>query len=354
MITWQRGSDRMAKDITFLSSLGKGVGPDMAILRRDINEMCKEEDVMFRTFSKNEKVENENVARGIKKYKNEFLAGAENIICQDLSLAGSRFSKSSTRLLIASSYEYQFRKALAIENGGTKTSNLKKFTHILPGSPFVEKILQDGYALPDTQILSGYALPFAWEVCQKDCRERRKEKIGFYYPQIKEKKVISILTSGTEEKNKVFFENTNLTEFLNKINGEYFLLTNDVSLLEKTKGLPVAYKDSFGYINRVLKVRDLLSVTDVLFTNSGYLASSFAGCSNPVRCLISAGLPFESYMKCHYPTLCVPDGDELLSKIEGVMQEEAENKRFCEAFYYSDAKCFSKKARELFGLTNGS
>ena len=292
------------KTITFLSSRGRGIGAQMSVLRRYLREREDGADFVFRTFSKNERLANDRAGQGNSKLRRRFLAGADNIVCVDQSLVGNNYGEDSVRILMASPYEYQFRMALEAGQKEKKSGAFKKFTHIIPGSPFTEKLLEKAYDLPDTAILSGCALPFAWEVCHERMQREMREKLGFYYPQIKEKKVIAVILSGPEEKNQKFLEAFDLKDCLDRIRGEYFVLTNSGVLVGSASALDAGYSDCFGFVSRIWKSRDMLAVADVLVTNNGWMASAFAGKRKPVFCPLAADLWFERYMQKNFVGMC--------------------------------------------------
>ncbi len=63
------------------------------------------------------------------------------------------------------------------------------------------------------------------------------------------------------------------------------------------------YKKSFGYVNRILPVPDLLYATDVLVTNNGRLASAFSILEKPLYVCRYNKNYFEKYVSLKYPEM---------------------------------------------------
>lgn len=338
-----------SKSITILSSRGRGISADLSLMRMHLVSENNMENVVFRSFSKNERTDNDVINQGVAKMRRQFCEKAEHVICVDASFNGKINDSDGTRLLLASPYDYQFKNTLLAEKKPGRLNALKKFTHIIAGSPFTEKLLQNSYCLEETEIIGQTALPLAWEVCQEERRRLKTEKIAFYYPEMLQKKVMVILMAGTEAKKDVpFFGTFPVREFMDKLGKDWFVFTNSMAMMENACTLPACYRANFGYINHLMQIHDLLYAADVLLTNNGRMAASFAGCKKPTYCLMCNNSSYEQYMKVKYRELCIANADEMLrcpwnEKTEALL-------KFCDDFYYSGAQNPFKKTAELLSL----
>lgn len=338
-----------SKSITILSSRGRGISADLSLMRTHLVSENNMEHVAFRSFSKNERTDNDIINQGVAKMRRQFCEKAEHVICVDASFGGRIYDPAGIRLLLASPYDYQFKNTLLAEKKPGRFNALKKFTHIIAGSPFTEKLLQNSYHLEGTEIIGQTALPLAWEVCQEERRRAEKEKIAFYYPEMLQKKVLVILMAGTETKKDVpFFGTFPVREFMDKLGKDWFVFTNSMAMMENACTLPACYRANFGYINHLMQIHDLLYAADVLLTNNGRLAAAFAGCRKPVYCPLCNNSSYEQYMKAHYRELCIANTDGMLC----CPWEENTDAllKFCDDFYYLGAQSPFKKTAELLSL----
>lgn len=338
-----------SKSITILSSRGRGISADLSLMRMHLVSENNMENVVFRSFSKNERTDNDVINQGVAKMRRQFCEKAEHVICIDASFNGKINDSDGMRLLLASPYDYQFKNTLLAEKKPGHFNALKKFTHIIAGSPFTEKLLQNSYHLEGTEIIGQTALPLAWEVCQEERRRAGTEKIAFYYPEMLQKKVMVILMAGAEAKKDLpFFGTFPVREFMDKLGKDWFVFTNSMTLMENAYTLPARYRSNFGYINHLMQIHDLLYTADVLLTNNGRMAASFAGCKKPTYCLLCNNSSYEQYMKVKYRELCIANADEMFrcpwnEKTEALL-------KFCDDFYYSGAQNPFKKTAELLSL----
>ena len=78
------------------------------------------------------------------------------------------------------------------------------------------------------------------------------------------------------------FSDLDLKKFLNEIGDNWFLLTNNINLLEMSGKLPFSYSKCFGYMKGVFGFDNLLYFSDMLVTNSSKHACTFASENKPV------------------------------------------------------------------------
>ena len=78
------------------------------------------------------------------------------------------------------------------------------------------------------------------------------------------------------------WETIDVKQWMKELGEEWFVFTNSEILMENAFSMGNQYKKSFGYVNRILPVPDLLYATDVLVTNNGRLASAFSILEKPL------------------------------------------------------------------------
>lgn len=337
--------------ITFLSSRGSGLNSDLKMVESYLASYGKEDNYAFRFFLRSERIVNAVAKQGISRAKRQFCKEATNIICTDISLGKDvkELGESGSRIFIGTPYEFQFKNALLLEKKKSKGGwrSLGNYTHIIPGSPFTSKLIKEGYALEDTEILEDICLPLVWELNQKENQEKMRNEIEFYFPAIKNKKVLSIMVYGEDEKKDSFIKDFDITALMKSLGKDWFVLTNLEPLLEMSYSLNSQYRDSFGYVNRLLPAQDVLYITDALVTNNGRFASYFSSLKKPIYCVDYKENHFENYMKECYPEMFLDSFEKLLQ-----CDWETDNKadvqvRFQNAFSYSELQCPYEIIRKL-------
>lgn len=329
------------KSITILSSRGRGISADLVFMRTHL--VCENDmsHVVFRSFSQNEKSGSAGV---VARMRRKFCENAMHVLCVDGSLSGKGNFGEGCRLLLASPYEYQFKNAMASGRLGT----FKNYTHIIAGSPFTEKLLKQCYELDGINVIGQTALPLAWEICQAAQQEKARERIAFYFPEVREKKVM-FLQFGK----KSFFEGDSLQNLLDSLGDSWFVVTNSRGIVEDARALPLEYRTRFASMNGLMQTHELLFVTDVLVTDNGRMAASFSSRGKPVYCPLSDNSSFERYMKTFYRELCIANEKELLRlPLEGELSSKG--RKFCHEFSYSNAGNPYQKTAEIFGLKPGN
>lgn len=337
--------------VTFLSSRSRGMSPDLKLVKNCLSENM--DYAAFRYYVNNEVSPNYMVKQGIQYAKNIFCQDLSHIICIDGSLPGKLepSALNSKRLLLAVPYDYQFKNMLAL-SGKKKPALLntfRQFSHILTGSPFTSSLLKNAYQLDDVQIIENICTPLAWDINQPERQQQIREEFLTHFPQMKEKKILSILTFGKlEDEAENPFDNFDLKEFIRQLGEEWFLFTNNQNLLENASMLSAEYCSSFGYIDHVLPFQNLLYLSDTLITNNSMLAACLGSRKKPVYCVQYKENAFEQYMSLHYPDLFVTTSDTLWksSLTKGTFTET--HQKFCETFSYAPLKNPLKMIQELF------
>ena len=143
-------------EITFLSSRGRGLSNDLALLK-DYLAKQSGEDVKLRYYLNNERHKNPLAAHGYRRAKKDFMEGMTNVVCVDASLSTkiNNLAPEGSRILLGVPYDYQFKNMFLMESKG-KEFNLNtfaRFTHIIPGSPFTADLLKRAYRLEDKEII---------------------------------------------------------------------------------------------------------------------------------------------------------------------------------------------------------
>lgn len=330
------------KSITFLSNRGAGLNADMNLLEKNLVNMINQNDFSSRFFLKNERRKNPMARQGIELARKEFCRELANVVCADASLAkGMRFQEG-VRILLASPYDYQFKNEMNLRKRGKRGTGWKtfrRFTHVVPGSPFTARLMREGYYLENTELLEGICLPFVWEMNVPERQKAVGEEIGFYFPAVGEKKVLALLLNREKESRRNFLKNFDLKSFLDYLGEEWFVFTNVEELMENSYTLGAKYKNSFGYVKRIMSEQDILYVADAMVTNNGRYASCFASRHKPLYCLKYRGSYFEKYIKTTHPAMYLRNFRELMQadfSVEGVPEGQRE---FDQLFSYPELKC---------------
>ena len=99
------------KEITFLSSRGRGLSNDLALVKNFFTNQTSEE-IMLRYYLNNELHKNPLAGHGYRRAKKTFCQGMSNAICVDASLSTNlnNLAPEGKRILLAVPYDYQFKK----------------------------------------------------------------------------------------------------------------------------------------------------------------------------------------------------------------------------------------------------
>ena len=164
----------------------------------------------------------------------------------------------------------------------------------------------------------------------KESKENVRNNLEYLYPEAKGKKILTILTvnqTAPEEMTELFSD-LDLKKFLNEIGDNWFLLTNNINLLEMSGKLPFSYSKCFGYMKGVFGFDNLLYFSDMLVTNSSKHACTFASENKPVYYLNYGKKHFGRYMKQYYPDLYLETAGELLTLDYDQTELSEEESRF--------------------------
>lgn len=327
------------KTITFLSSRGRGMNADLSLLHGFLSESGEWNEYSFRFFSKSERTKNPMVNAGALKARKTFSEKATNVICIDNSLTGKTEEDEGVRMLFSVPYDYQFKNYLAVKERKKKCNfrTFQSFTHIVPGSPFSEELLEMAYETEHKKIVTGTAHPLAWEVCQDSAREKAIKKLEFYFPEIRQKKVLSLIINGEEKEQEKFFKDFSLNELTEKLGQDWIVLTTSEKMRDSSFSF-VGEKDNFGYIDHIVSPSVLVYVADVLITNEGRFAAAYAGKGKPIYCPRVKGNFFEKFMDTYYTDLVLKKAEHILEIDFNKAELTETQSKFCKQFWYPDAK----------------
>ncbi len=328
--------------ITFLSNRGAGLNSDMNLLEKNLVDMAGQDGFSTRFFLKNERRKNPMARQGIERAKLEFCRELANVVCADASLAKGMKFQEGVRILLASPYDYQFKNGMFLKKKGKKGTGFKtfrRFTHVVPGCPFTAQLMKDGYYMERTELLEGICLPFVWDMNRPERQREMAEEIGFYFPAVGEKKVLALLLNRERESRRNCLKSFDLKGFLDYLGEGWFVITNVEELMENAYTLSAKYRNSFGYVKRIMSEQDILYVADAMVTNNGRYAGYFASKHKPLYCLKYRRSHFEKYMKAYHPAMYVGSFRDLMQvnfSSEGVPEGQRE---FDRLFAYPELKC---------------
>lgn len=334
--------------ISFVSTRNRGLSPDLKFVKDYLADNMK--DVSFSYLAVNENSENRWVKKGNKRAKKEYCENVGNAVCVDASLPIklNKTAQEGSKIIISVPYDYQFK----IMNQADSTSFVKKktfssFTHVIAGSPFGKELFEKCYNIPNGRIIDNICNPMAWAMNNENEINKRKSMYEKYFPDIKGKKILSILLTGSiKENERNPYQNFDWKKLLASLGDEWFVFTNNENVLENAAHLSSKYCRKIGFVNKILDARDLLYFSDCVVTNSGMYASYFSSKKKPVYCVKYTGNAFEKYMKKNYSELFLNDLNETVNISPETFANE--NQKFSNKFSYdvSDNSC--NKILEIF------
>lgn len=341
-------------EITFLSSYGRGLSNDLALVKDYIVAQSSDE-FMFRYYLNNEKHNNPLVAHGYRRAKKDFCDGVTNVICTDASLTSkiNNMAPEGQRILLAVPYDYQFKNMVLMEEKNRKfhLNTFARFTHIIPGSPFTADLLKRAYNMEDKEFIENVSLPLACDLCSAERQKEVAEHIFYYFPQARGKKILSVIVYGDMEMKRKDWESLDVKQWIKDLGDDWFLFTNSELLMNRTVSMGNHYKENFGYINKMLPVPDLLYVADVLVTNNGRLASAFSILDKPVYSCHYNKNYFEKYMSLKYPDMYFHDAAAMCDHSFKAEEKTETQKKFSRNMSYGPEADPCHKVAGLLGLS---
>lgn len=325
------------KEITFVSTRGRGLGIDLALLKAYLSENHAQQ-LSFRFYLNNETNKNPLAAHGYRRAKKDFCEGMTNALCLDGSLASNMRNAlgDGKRILLSVPYDYQFKNMLTIETGKTLNLNtLAAFEYVLAGSPFSERLIKQAYREQENQTILQATLPFVWDLLQEEKRQEVAEHIYYYYPEARGKRILSIIVYGDAQKKRKDWEHFSMKDFLKTVGEDCFVFTNSELLMENSFALSSKYRNRFGYISRIIPVQEILYITDFLVTNNGRFAASFACYRKPIWACAYNHNWFEKYMAHSYPEMFLTSAEQLMQNFTETTLS-TEQQKFCRDMVYDE------------------
>lgn len=332
--------------ISFVSTKGRALNLDLQVIKNYLNSDLP--DVEFKYYLNKATTKLPAINKTIDDGKKIFCTKASNLICMDASIPASipKTAEEQTRLLIATPYDYQFSAFFKYYNSSLKKKKtFIRCTDVIPGSPFTSKLLKTCYEWDDSVTFwDNIPHPVSWDILQADKQISARKRIEFYYPQIKGKKILSLMLYDKPQKKLDDveipnpFQDFNLKELMDILGNDWFLITNNQYILEVANQLPYSYSNSFGYTKNIINVNDLLYTSNMLITNSSKNACCFSITKRPIYCLDYADKFWGKYIKEFYPELYLEDINKILKIPFKRNSFSKEQENFYHEFSYSPEK----------------
>lgn len=316
--------------ISFSSVRNRGITPDLRLVQKYLAKNI--ENVEFSYLIGQEASKNEMVKEGFTQAKKQYSEKADNVVCVDASVVSKTY-ESGKRILIAVPYDYQFN-AINKANKGKykKTNTFKGFSHIIVGSPFGKEVFEKCYNIPNATIIENAICPMAWDIKDEEKIKEKRNKWESYIPFMKGKKILSILTVGAVEEDEEYFDGFDWQEFLDEVDDDWFVVTNNEELINKAVVLDPKYNSKLIYVNKALDIREVLYFTDSLITNSGMYSSYLAVKQKPIYVMKYKNNGFEKYVKNKFGQLYF---ENLVDLKNTFRTKNEEHKKFYEHFSYN-------------------
>ena len=303
--------------LSFYSVRKRGVTMDVQLVKDYLDQTM--DDLEFRFFTKNEINENPKITQMIRLSRKDFSKRTGHALCIDESVPRSFPLKDPNfcRLYLAEPFDFLFKNYLSKE---AKHHNKKTFsacTHIFAGVPLIRKIVDSNYDTDGLTVIDNVCLPKTWDILHSRRRDQIRKNMEYYFPQMKEKKILSVLLTGKQRnpEGDILFPGESLKSLADKLDEDVFILYNSLDISRTLHGLSGEYRDRMGYMGCYMTDSQLVYITDILVTNTGNHAVDFAGTGKPVYCYNLKENGFSSYMKEYQPGLYL-DSLDLLGDID--------------------------------------
>ncbi len=328
--------------ITFISSNGRGLTKNLNLIRRSFQDKGFKFEYYLKNIKKSRTVELLKAYNTLTKAnivipsfvveqeynplnektmysdRAKIAKRAENIVCCDNSLPKSDdfFNGSnSSRTLILEPYNYFFRSVLehASSKAISPNSGFVNFNKVVSYTPFLSEIAVKACPIKNGDYYCDVKIPFAESLCDSSDKEIIRKKAEGIFPQISEKKVLSIITTGTKQKgtDTKFFD-LNVHKLCKDIPDDWIIVTNNPVIGDMTSRLDVSY------INKIVEIEssamlfaDILYFSEILLTDSPSYSCVFASTKNPFYIINFDESPFTEFMKQFYPSLFVAELNDI-------------------------------------------
>ena len=290
--------------ISYYNVKNRGMTVDTQLIKQ---YLCENSDNLeFRFFMKNETGKNKVINQLLRESRERFSKETQHAFCVDESMPKNLPAGDYCRLYIAEPFDYMFKDYLSDREKSLSKNSFTGCSHIFTGIPMVDKIVRHNYNVDGCTILDDMDLPLTWDMKHTSRKDIYRKKLEYYFPEMKGKKILTILFAGEMEdgKGNNQFNQDDLIRFLNKLDDSWFVLINSWSMVKSLNYMPARYQNRIGYAGSYLPDGNLLYVADLLITNIGKHAVNFAGLKKPVYCYTIKENGFCDYMKKYYPGLC--------------------------------------------------
>ncbi|MDD7210453.1 MAG: hypothetical protein PUH29_10450 [Lachnospiraceae bacterium] len=343
--------------ISFVSTRGRSFNIDLRLVKEYLSRHLPE--VKFEYYLNKTSTQYPMINKKMEDGRRTFCANAKNIVCMDSSIPIKIPSakEGEHRLFLSAPFDYQFKVFLeyAAHPEQKKKKTYIRCTHIVPGSPFCSKLLRNCYQWEDgVTFLDQICLPVCWDMMQPEKQNIARKNIEFYYPFIKEKKILSILFSGKveageeEEEPQNPFGDFSLKEVLDLIKDDWFIVTNNYYLIETACQLSSDYKNCFGYTKNKFSVNDLLYISDMLITNNSKYATMIAARKKPFYYAEYTEKHFGAFIKKYFPELYLGEIHNITTINFSAEELSEQQKIFCREFAYDTEQNPMEKILEIF------
>lgn len=301
----------MANKIAFLSFSSYGITPDMRIIKNHLSSANVNYD--FTYFSKTTSMPTIEETKAMREQKANFCSKAENIICIGPSLPVRDMFQSSpySRIFITAQYDYIFRNL--INPAEEKRNNLVNFTHILYTSPIAKKSIEGSFITEGAESIECCS-PLAEDICCEKSINAVLKKLTHIYPQIRNKKILSVIRTGSKFDDKALDE-FDLSELLDNLSEEYIVITNAEEIFKRAHCIANFQKERILYINSMISASDLLYISSALITNSSHLMSTFAVKRLPLYPIDYCQNHFVDYMRSNSALSFPSNASEIAEQI---------------------------------------
>ena len=330
------------KKISFIGSKGRGLNPDLQILKKYIEENS---DIEMEMYFSNENSKNDMIGLGSKIGKENYSKKAVDLVCVDGSLPAKKklVNPEGTKVLVATPYDFLLK---ALNRGDSNKKTFQNFTHIMVNSPIEKKIIDKVYKTKGIEVIEDYTSPMAYDIYKQTNIEEKREKLESYYPAAKGKKILAILLSGKfddDEENP--YKDLDWKVLADNVPDDWFIVTNSEELMENAVHLGPEYQKKVGFMKQMLDFRKVLYLADALVTNTFMFATCFAAVRKPVFAIFNKNNGFEQYMHDNYPNLWISDLTKIGDKVASPKTEDFE--KFWEEFSYKPDKNPCAKVLEI-------
>lgn len=329
--------------VTFISSNGRGLTKNLHLVRRELFDKQFEFSYYLKNIKKSKSqalieaqalieqaktgyapslAESEYNPLSDKEMlsdRNSFAKRAENIICCDDSLPKSRefFKTPGSRTLILEPYNYFFKSVLEYMSSkhGTAEQNLSfvNFNKIISYTPFLNEIAQKVCPMSSGEYICDAAIPFSYSIIRERDKTQARMKAERIFPQITGKKVISILTTGANQKgtDTKFFD-LDIKTLCRELPEDWIIVTNNSLIGEKTSVLSADHAGKIVCVEASsFMFADILYFSEILITDAPNYACIFASSKKPFYVINFDDSAFTDLIKRFYSPLFISELNEI-------------------------------------------